>query len=434
MSVGEGSPAGPDARVVELVARHGRAGVVVDVGCGDGAVAGPLADLGQGYLGVDADPDVLAGLARRGFEALEAEVAEPAGWLDDVVKALDHRPLAAVLVRGVIEALVDPEAFITGLGKLVDQAGPAPLVVSMANLAPLDRRVNLLLGRADHAPAGAFNAARTGAYTPERLAQDLAGAGWREVERADVHLARADRHAPADCVALSPATALGAFLAELTRRADATATIDHVVRAYVPVLLPDRPAPGGAHRGEDDGAPFLSVLVRTQGTRCDTLAETLVSLAAQTCRDFEVLVLAHDVNPGGLGALRGLIGGFGPGPVGGARLIPVRGGGRARPLNAGVAEARGAYVAVLDDDDLAFAHWVASFREVATAHPGRIVRAGVAAVPLGRVTTTPAPAVSALDGTACYPAGFDLLAHLVENASPICGLAIPRSCFSDLGL
>src|SRR5262249_2600148 len=41
---------------------------------------------------------------------------------------------------------------------------------------------------------------------------------------------------------------------------------------------------------------FLSVIVRTQGLRRNLLPEALGSLAAQTNRDFELLVVAHDVS------------------------------------------------------------------------------------------------------------------------------------------
>ena len=39
----------------------------------------------------------------------------------------------------------------------------------------------------------------------------------------------------------------------------------------------------------------MTVLMRTQGTRPATLQEALLSLAAQTVQDFEVLLLAHNV-------------------------------------------------------------------------------------------------------------------------------------------
>ncbi|HZD65871.1 MAG TPA: methyltransferase domain-containing protein [Acidimicrobiales bacterium] len=430
-------PFGPDtpyANVVDLVSRHHRGGVVVDVGCGYGAVAEPLADLGLEYLGVDVAPDGLADLARRGFDTVEADLAEAGGWLDDVVKALDHRPLAGVLALDVIEHLADPRTLIAGLRDLVEQAGPAPLVVCVPNVAHLDLGTKLLLGRWEVTPTGLLDATHLSLYTEDRLAADLARGGFREIDRADFHLTRSDQHTPEDCVALSEATTLGAFLGNLRRNAGPNATVNQFVRAYVPELLPDGRRAGLSDEAEANDSPFLTVVMRTQGRRNDTLAEALLSLAAQTDQDFEVVVVAHDLDPGAMAGVRDVIADFSWGPVGRARLVPVRGGGRSRPLNAGVAEARGSYVAILDDDDLALAHWVETFHRIARAHPGQVVRSGVATVSLGRLERLPTPAVSALEGTVCYPSTFDLLDHLLDNATPSCGLAIPRSCFRDLGL
>lgn len=69
----------PYANAVQLIARHRRPGgeVVVDLGCGHGAVAEPLAALGLAYLGVDSAPDGLHDLAGRGFPTLRADLADP---------------------------------------------------------------------------------------------------------------------------------------------------------------------------------------------------------------------------------------------------------------------------------------------------------------------------------------------------------------------
>ena len=124
--------------------------------------------------------------------------------------------------------------------------------------------------------------------------------------------------------------------------------------------------------------PFLSVLVRTQGRRRSTLIETLLSLAAQTSQDFEVLILAHDMKEADLAELDLLVESFDGELSEKVRIVRVEGGGRARPLNAGVQKARGKYLAVLDDDDIAFAQWVEAFHKSRVgqpwdrhSHPGR---------------------------------------------------------------
>ncbi|MEO8056401.1 MAG: glycosyltransferase [Acidobacteriota bacterium] len=91
-------------------------------------------------------------------------------------------------------------------------------------------------------------------------------------------------------------------------------------------------------------SPRVSVILRTKD-RPGPLAEALASLRAQTFGDFETVL----VNDGG--------------PLAGALLAPATGlglrvvvppppGGRTRALNAGLAAARGGWVAYLDDDDV----------------------------------------------------------------------------------
>ena len=91
-------------------------------------------------------------------------------------------------------------------------------------------------------------------------------------------------------------------------------------------------------------APRMSVIVRTKD-RPELLKEALASLRAQTFTDFETLVV-NDGDPLPEGILA-------PAPGSGVRVVvPPPPGGRSRALNAGLAAARGEWIAYLDDDDL----------------------------------------------------------------------------------
>lgn len=94
------------------------------------------------------------------------------------------------------------------------------------------------------------------------------------------------------------------------------------------------------------GPPRVSVIVRTKD-RPRLLAEALDSLRRQTMTDFETVL----VNDGSASAVERAVGDTAPGRS--LRVVtPGPPGGRSRALNAGVAAARGRFVAYLDDDDL----------------------------------------------------------------------------------
>jgi glycosyltransferase involved in cell wall biosynthesis len=88
----------------------------------------------------------------------------------------------------------------------------------------------------------------------------------------------------------------------------------------------------------------VSVILRTKD-RPELLAEALASLRAQTLRDFET-ILVNDGGPLPEALLA-------PPPGRGLTVVvPPAPGGRTRALNAGVAAARGGWIAYLDDDDV----------------------------------------------------------------------------------
>jgi protein-L-isoaspartate O-methyltransferase len=173
--------------------------------------------------------------------------------------------------------------------------------------------------------------------------------------------------------------------------------------------------------------PFLTVLVRTVMARQEQLAAALTSLAGQSCTDFEVILLQH--TPTRDAAQSGW-----PAPqipealADRTRIIPVRGGFRGHPLNVGIDQAAGTYVAILDDDDIALEDWVATFRAHARQHPGAVLRCQVRSERFDHDTGQWGPEVTD------WPEAFDLLQHLKINSTPTCGLAYPTACFTELQL
>lgn len=423
----------PYEHAVGLVTSHAahRGGVVVDLGCGYGAIAEPLGERSFAYLGVDLDPGGVKSIVERGFEALVGDLGRIADVLAEVEEALAGRPLAAVCMLDVVEHMADHHGVLEAVRQFAGRAGPAPLVVSIPNVTHVDMGVKVLMGRWDVTRTGLLDSTHLRFFSAGELDRTMARTGWREVGRHDFELPYSDQHFPHDLVTLERETPVGAFLVRLRQMAGPDALVNQYVRAYEPATA----RPVETRRDETPGV-FLSVLVRTQGTRPVTLQETLLSLAAQTCDDFEVLLLAHDVDAEVHGMVQAMVDQFHVSFARRVRVVAVEGGGRAYPLNIGADLARGRYLAMLDDDDLAFGHWVAELRAAAERRPGRVLRVGVAT----QEVEGGSERWSREDGyqvvgkpRAQYPLDFDFLTHFFENATPNCGYAVPRSLVVDLG-
>src|SRR5207248_1968730 len=87
--------------------------------------------------------------------------------------------------------------------------------------------------------------------------------------------------------------------------------------------------------GETDDV-FLSVIIRTRGTRHGPLREAMLSLSAQTRRDFEVLIVTHDITPEDSVRLDALMEDLAGWLRERTTRLDAQGGKRGRPLNVGL--------------------------------------------------------------------------------------------------
>lgn len=422
----------PYAHIVRLLKRHGQpAGLVLDLGCGVGAVAEPLADLGFTYVGCDIDSAGLDRLRQRGFEVHHLDLAELEPLPERIVKLADGRPVSAILMLDALEHLPDTGGFLERLRVCTLELGRPLLGLSIPNIGHFDVGAKLATGRWDVMPTGLLDETHLQFFTEGRLMEVMERWGWFQLAADDLELHHSDQHFPIDHPALADGAPLRDLLWRLRRRIGADLTVNQFVRLFALAAVRGEPP------GEEDGppAPFLSVLVRTQGRRMATLLEALTCLAAQTDDDLEVLVLVHTPAAEVAAEVRQLVGVFAPEFAGRVHVHQVSDGGRARPLNLGIDVARGRYLAFLDDDDLVTADWAERFRMATERAPGRIIRSVTADRAVRRAEEGEMAPYTPLGGLRmAHTPTFNVMEHFWQNRTPICSFAAPMDAVRVLGL
>ena len=420
--------------VVDMVREFGlgRGEVVVDIGCGHGAIAESVNELGLTYVGMDLEAAGLEDLDKRGFGTAEIDLSSPSDAIASIDSLLAGRAPAILVMIDVLEHITNGPDVLEALSRFAIDRGGVPLVLAVPNVTHFDLAAKLLLGRWDMTETGLLDDTHVSFFSDERLRSMTSGGGWVQIGANDFELPISDQHFPGDAAALQVGSPLHGLLFDVRDRAKGAAIVNEFVRTFAPI--------GARTESESDASgtavPLLSILMRTQGKRPTTLQEALLSLAAQTDQDFEVLLVAHDVPREELTHIRYLADAFGREFGDRVQLIPVDGGGRTRPLSVGVEHARGRYVAILDDDDVVFGHWVETFQAMAKKYPGRVLRSPVAEQDVVEIKWNgDRPGYEVVGRPKCrWPEPFDVLDHLWENHSPPCGWAVPRSIFRDHGL
>lgn len=218
---------------------------------------------------------------------------------------------------------------------------------------------------------------------------------------------------------------LATFLRQIIDQTDQSARISRLARAY----LEEDTAPRA------DAQPFLTVITRTQGLRIIPLQDTLMSLAGQTCADFEVLIVCHRCDATRAAEAQNLVAAFPASLRERVTILRCETPGRAAPINLAFTHARGRYAAVLDDDDLVFAHWVESFRRLAGETSGTLLRAlcvkqhHLAAHSAGVSYPMPRSRPSF-----AWPRTYNVFDHLVKNDTPFMSIAFPATAFREMGM
>jgi glycosyltransferase involved in cell wall biosynthesis len=211
--------------------------------------------------------------------------------------------------------------------------------------------------------------------------------------------------------------------------------IDHSMKkASVVELMQSLNMPVGFTEHKD--GPFLTVLTRTQGRRPHMLKEVMLCLMAQECDDFEWIIAAHKTGAETIEAIQKMIKQSPDSFRSKVRILDVQDGTRARPVNAGLENARGRYFAVLDDDDAVLAHWVKEFKAMAESESGKVLRT----MPLWQDYTitggsspdrhTARSAAPPVTG----PERFHFLNNFFDNENLFHCLAFPTAAFHQWGI
>ncbi|HTZ85668.1 MAG TPA: methyltransferase domain-containing protein [Solirubrobacteraceae bacterium] len=423
--------------VVELVQRLDiERGLIVDLGCGTGTIAQPLTELGFEYVGADIDPDSLAELAGRGLDGRYLDLGDLEQLPEAIRELTDGRPVAAVLLLDVVEHMPETRPFLEALRRGLDAIDRPHLLISVPNIAHVDVAAKLVFGRWDYTPTGLLDSTHVQFFTADRLGRETRACGLVELAAHDFTMRNSDQHFPSEHPAVSWASPVAAAIRIWRESADRHADTIQFVRAFlpspraseatdlsVPATLEREP---GARAAREPAVRALTVVMRTQGRRPTHLRDALTCLAAQSVENFDVAVMLHTPNPEEtLPSVEALVAEFDATFSGRVAVLPVIGGGRARPLNAALDRLSSDYVAFLDDDDVVTADWVERFIEA--AGDGAIVRSVAA---LRRVSPSDeshrAPFVVQSGLEFPYTAKFDVIRHLFENETPICTFAVPR--------
>jgi SAM-dependent methyltransferase len=426
---------GPYGRAVHLAEDHGAPGLVLDLGCGYGAVGEVLVERGRDYVGADLDPLAVADLRQRELEAHVLDLTALDGLGDRLAAIVAGRPVGAVLLLDALEHLVDPMGVLREVSRLWESAtadglDPPVLVTSIPNVAHFDLGAKLVGGHWDVTPSGLLDRTHVQMFTAARIRSEFSARGWHECGRDDFVMAHSDQSLfPVDHPLLVDGGPARDYLWTLRSEADPHGNINQFVRAYrfdgasVGPVLADVDQ-------DESGAPFLSVLVVTEGQRSPQLAETLACLAGQTIDSLEAIVLVRADTEDMVDSVRALVATLAPEFVSRVQVEPVGRSGRAAALNAGLALSRGRYVACVDDDALVTADWAQTFEHAVAQQPGKVVRSlcgarGTGQSDGGLAAPRPIPELAV---------PFDLLSHLGRNTTPLMTVAFPRSLTTELHL
>jgi SAM-dependent methyltransferase len=401
----------------------------LDIGCGYGRIAEPLEKaLGVKYIGVDLEATGLESLRSRGFETQVLDLAAADALPSALARIIAGRNVASISMLDTLEHLSNGDEVLTCLHNVASQFG-ALVILSVPNVTHRDIGFKLAFGDFDYTVDGLLDYTHVRLFSAPFLERVVRHAGLHRIDEQNVRRTYSDQFFPSTHPALAQSTSLHRLLKALRERSEPHDDVNQFVWACVAgpeistVPFVEETAPR---------RPFLSIVTRTQGKRLQSLVEAFTCLAGQSNIDFEVLVVGHRLSFDRQKAVERVLEDNPEWLRERTRLILVDKGNRTHPLNVGFEAALGDYISILDDDDTPMAHWVETFKTLASDNPGRLLRASVVRQDVVKVDIGRRDGVRAVGPMeTMYPSSFDFLDHLRQNNTPPISVAFPRGAFHN---
>jgi 2-polyprenyl-3-methyl-5-hydroxy-6-metoxy-1,4-benzoquinol methylase len=416
--------------VVALLSRCGiafeRGAVHLDVGCGFGAIAGPLSSAtGLHYVGID--PDGSGKLSSSGFEFWQLRLGNKEQTLSDLRGVIGSRKLASISCIDFLEHVDDPGSTLRAFRAIAGEE-VIPLVTSVPNVTHADVAIKQLFGRFEATDAGILDRTHLQYFTNDSLIALLRECGWEPSDAFDVEYRASDQHFPKDHIGLVHGSLLARHLFQIKREADLFYITNQLVRLSYPsggqVAIP--------HASPREKV-FLSVLIPTSASEADLLSKTLSSLLRQDNLNFEVLVLGLSLKPQESESIRQRLDLFSRQSGVRSRLVSCEKLARPAAINEAMAEMNSDYTIAVDAGAQPRENWVSVFAELAAKQPGAFLRAGFATK--SQEADAPFPEVSQM-GKRAWKIGFDEAFEyfdiFMDDTTPSCAFAWPVSLARDL--
>ena len=265
-------------------------GLILDIGSGNCPLAELLRERGFDVVGLDHNPDAIADLVARGFEGhvVDLLVAEDelAALFERVVAG---REVAVVMALDVLEHLIDPDAVLRAVNRLIaSSGGTARLVVSIPNVTHFDMGAKLVAGRWDLTDIGLMDETHIRFFSGRELARLFARGGFEQEAADDVLRDVSDQRFPSDLPTLRTDSPLHELLRDVRAGADSNGNVFQYVRRLHRVEPRDMPPDAEF----SETRPRLGAIVIERNGA--TTASLLADLEAQTTPLDHVVVVAPD--------------------------------------------------------------------------------------------------------------------------------------------